>query len=418
MPKLNGRIPKYCNHKASGRGYVTLDGKDHYCGPYADPSSKAEYDRLIKIWLAYGRRMDAPADEKSTLTINALITHFWEHAETYYRKPDGTVSRELEMYRLALRPLIALYGDTPVEEFGPLKLKVVRGRMVELKWCQNHINHQVSRIKSMFRWGTEEELVDGSVYHALISVKGLKRGRGEVVESEPVRPVPETYVNAIEPFVSVQVWAMIELQLLTGARPGELVKLRPMDIDTRGDVWVSQLGEHKTAHHGHSRFIRFGPQAKRIIDPYLKARAIHTYLFSPAEAEEERRKNLTKERKTPLSCGNQVGTNRKSDPRRMPNDCYTVTSYRRAIARACERAFPLPANLARARIEGCKGRRWEKWNEWKQRLGPDGWKELTEWQQEHTWHPHQLRHNAATRIRREANLAGSHASRSPEARRR
>ena len=32
MPKLNGRVPKYSLHRASGQAIVTLNGTDHYLG--------------------------------------------------------------------------------------------------------------------------------------------------------------------------------------------------------------------------------------------------------------------------------------------------------------------------------------------------------------------------------------------------
>ena len=99
--------------------------------------------------------------------------------------------------------------------------------MIRSGWCRSHINKQVSRIKSMFRWAVEQEMVPGSVHHALLAVKGLKRGRCEAPESEPVRPVPEEHVFAIKPYVSRQVWAMIQVQLYTGARPGEVVGMDP-----------------------------------------------------------------------------------------------------------------------------------------------------------------------------------------------
>ena len=60
MPKLNGRIPAYRRHKASGQAVVTLDGRDHYRGPYGTPASRAEYDRLVTVWLARGRRLPPP----------------------------------------------------------------------------------------------------------------------------------------------------------------------------------------------------------------------------------------------------------------------------------------------------------------------------------------------------------------------
>ena len=411
MPRLNGRIPKYRLHKASGQGIVNLDGQDVYCGPYHEPASKAEYDRLIALWLANGRRLQPSPGQAAPIpvTVGELVVRFWDHAERYYRKADGSLSREVEMYRQAVRPLVELYADTPATDFGPLALKAVRTRMIGLGWCRNHVNHQVSRIKSMFRWGTEEELVPGTVHHALLALKGLRRGRGDAPESDPVRPVPDAHVDAVKPHVRRQVWALIQLQLLTGARPGELVKIRPVDLDTTGDIWLYKPEQHKTAHHGHRRTVPIGPQGQEVIRPFLEGRATHAYLFSPAEAEAERREEQSRERKTPVSCGNRPGTNRKERRKTEPGDCYDVTSYRRAIGRGCDDAFPPPDHLARQKVKGGKGTRRESRAEWSARLGADGWAELTRWWDEHRWHPHQLRHNAATRVSKERGIDAARA---------
>ena len=49
-------------------------------------------------------------------------------------------------------------------------------------------------------------------------------------------------------------------------------------------------------------------------------------------------------------------------------------------------------------------KRWETPAEWKARLGDEKWAELLRWREEHRWHPHQLRHNAATRLRRDYGI--------------
>jgi integrase len=134
---------------------------------------------------------------------------------------------------------------------------------------------------------------------------------------------------------------------------------------------------------------------------YLSDRPVRSYLFSPAEAEAERRARVHAERKTPLSCGNAPGTNRKEEPKRKPGDHYDVASYRRAIARACEQAFPPPEHLLPRLLEG--GKR-EPRSEYRKRLTKQEKSELARWRREHTWHPHQLRHNAATYIRREFGI--------------
>lgn len=67
-----------------------------------------------------------------------------------------------------------------------------------------------------------------------------------------------------------------------------------------------------------------------------------------------------------------------------------------AIKRACGRAFPPLEHLAKREDETVK--------EWEARLTETQQAELTAWRKANRWHPHQLRHNAATVIRRDFGL--------------
>jgi len=51
-----------------------------------------------------------------------------------------------------------------------------------------------------------------------------------------------------------------------------------------------------------------------------------------------------------------------------------------------------------------KSSRWETDNEWAARLGPEKWQQVEEWRKAHRWHPHQLRHLAATKLRQQFGL--------------
>src|SRR5688500_1912135 len=71
---------------------------------------------------------------------------------------------------------------------------------------------------------------------------------------------------------------------------------------------------------------------------------------------------------------------------------YRKDSYAKAIARACERAWPLPPELARAKVEatranGRKCLRRETKSEWRARLGPENWRRMLSWRAAHRWHP-------------------------------
>lgn len=209
-----------------------------------------------------------------------------------------------------------------------------------------------------------------SVHHGLEAVSGLRRGRADVRESEPVKPVPEAFVDAIRPHVSRLVWAMVELQRLTGMRPQEVCLIRTCDLDTSSRIWVYMPHEHKTEHHGRERRIYLGPQAQEILRPWLRPE-LTAYIFSPREAMDQKSAQRRRDRKTPLTPS-QRDRKRKAKPKRAPRERYDTRSYYHAVLYGIRKA-----NRAAEESGGL---------------------------QIPLWHPNQLRHNAATRLRKEFGL--------------
>jgi integrase len=380
------RVPSYRLHKPSGQAVVTLDGRDIYLGRYGSRQSRAEYDRLVAEWLAQGRRRPAPEPEAGPdPTVNEMLLAYLRHADAYYVK-NGKPTRETINIRLALRPLRQLYGHTPARDFGPLALKAVRQAMIDSGLCRTEVNKRVRNVVRAFKWAVAEEMVPPSVHHGIRAVPGLRRGRADVRETEPVGPVPEAMVDAIRPHVARQVWAMVELQRLTGMRPGEVILMRTGDLDMTGAVWSYAPPRHKTEHHRHRRVVYLGPRAQAVLKPWLRADRT-AYLFQPGEALEEHWQERRRHRKTPMTPS-QEARRRKRRRSRPIGPHYTTTSYGHAIAKACDRSSPHPA-LSQIR---------------KQDLTAEQAAELKEWQRQHRWHAHQLRHNAATRLRKEFGL--------------
>ena len=169
MPRLVHKPPKYSKHKASGQAVVTIAGKDIYLGDYGTKESRQEYDRGVAEWLAAGRTAPQPARALATgdgLSVATLLLQFWRHARTYYRDADGQTAGEAFNYKDALKPVLNLYGRTHAKTFGPRALKTVRDEMIRMGWSRRYINRQVLRIKSVFRWAAENELVPASVYES------------------------------------------------------------------------------------------------------------------------------------------------------------------------------------------------------------------------------------------------------------
>ena len=336
MPVNTPRTPKYRHHKPSGLAVVRLSGRDIYLGPFDTPESRSKYDQVVADWLANGRRLDvrreAP-ESKTDFAMCELMLAYLEYAKGYYVK-NGRQTGEATNIQDALRPVMKLYSKLSVTEFGPRALKTVREAMVMGGLARKCVNGRVNRIRRMFRWGVAEELVAPTVLQALQAVAPLKKGRSAARETAPVRPVPDEHIEAVLATVTSTIRAMIEVQRLTGMRPGELVMMRPCDIDQSGRIWTYQPASHKTEHHEIDRQIFLGPKAQMLLQPFMR-RDAQSYLFNPHETILERRKEQRMRSKKPGV------RERRSYSLRSLRRCqehYTTDTYYRAIARACERA--------------------------------------------------------------------------------
>lgn len=138
------RIPQLRRHRPSGRAVVTLNGRDLYVGAWGTVAAKAEYDRLIGEWLANGRRLDA-----NDLRIADLVERYLEFAREYYRTERSTGVDD-PLYR-ALDDLLDLYASERVVDFGPLKLKALRQKWIDVGKVRDQINKSVHRVRQLFR---------------------------------------------------------------------------------------------------------------------------------------------------------------------------------------------------------------------------------------------------------------------------
>jgi integrase len=383
MPRLVDALPKYRKHKASGQAIVTLAGVDHYLGPHGTKASKGQYDRLIAEWLQHERRL-LPAGD--SITVVELCARYLRFAKVYYRK-DGRCTKVTPAVKACIKYLKDWYGHEPADSFGPLALKAVRQRMVEDGLSRRYINDHTARIKRMFKWAVGEQLVAPATWQALSAVSGLVRGKTAARDNPPVLPVDDAIVDATLPHLPEVVADMLRLQRVTGMRPAEVCIVRPCDLDRSGDVWLYRPASHKTQHRGRERIVFLGAEAQGVLLRYL-ARDPEAYCFCPRDSEAQRRADAHAARTTPLSCGNRPGTNQRRKPQHQPGERYEVDAYRRAITRACDKAFPHPtwASVPVADLTDAEA------------------VDLRDWRRDHRWAPNRLRHSYATRVRRECGL--------------
>jgi integrase len=343
---------------------------------FATKDLKTAESLAADIWKRSALRTESGSQLDGS--IASLVATYQDYAKSYYRSPTGKLTSQYGCITSATNMLSEQFGGALAEDFTPLDLATFRSYLVALKrkdgegrLARTVVNKYISLVKGCFKWGASQMLLPASTYHALQTVVGLKAGRSDARETEEVKAVDVVFVNRMLPYCPPTVAAMVELQHYTAMRSGEMVVMRPMDIDTSGKVWFYEPDHHKTRHHGHVRRAHFGPKAQKILQPFLNRR-VDLPCFSPKEAMEQMRQKAEAARKTPKGQGNTRGSNRKANPKKQPGDAYTTDSYRNAVLAAIERANADDKKVQR-------------------------------------FTPHRLRHTAATRIRKEIGLDAARA---------
>lgn len=359
------RVPKYRKH-ANGQAFVQLKGHRYYLGKFGSEDSKKKYAQFIERLAAHGDSAPALPPSKGVITIVGLIATYDDFARTYYS--DSSVpTKEYHQQMTALSVVEKLFGEHPAHKFGPRELDFVQQHLVSLDLARTYINHQIGRIKRFFRWASRKGHVPPDLYHGLLCVDGLRRGRSSAREPKKITPVSRATVEATLKWLAPTVATMVQVQLICGMRPAEVCIMRGCDINRDGDIWLYRPTRHKNDWRGHERVIAVPKAAQALIAPLLSADA-NAYIFSPRDAEIWRYDQMreTSKRKTKVypcelaRLSSRLQTTQQGKKRRI-HDHYDTYSYRRAITYGLDRAKKKGTLIPR-------------------------------------WHPNQLRHTAATEI--------------------
>lgn len=272
-------MPKLRKHSTRNVAFIELAGKRVSLGSWdgtqpVPQDVQAAYDRTITTLMANARR-----GQHEITTVKMLLQAYRAHAEQHYVGPDGKWTSTLARHRTAAKYMRLEVGARPVAELGPVRLQAIRDRMIRDELARSTVNQLVGVVRQIVRWGVANELVPAEVLTGLDAVTGLRRGRSKAKETEPVRPAPQAHIDQVRAVVSDTVRSLIDLQLATGARPGEVCGLRAVDIITTGAVWTAELRHHKQAWKGRTRVLYFGPTAQAVLRPWMERRDVSGVMF-------------------------------------------------------------------------------------------------------------------------------------------
>ncbi|MDX1967562.1 MAG: tyrosine-type recombinase/integrase [Planctomycetaceae bacterium] len=292
MGRRSNTIPKLCTDK-NGRAFTKVRGRFISLGRAGTPESHQRYSEVLTAH-ARGQLDDiakpkAAATAPKCLTVNELIMQF------VTREIPRFSAGEAYAFRAAIKVLRPMFGETPVNDFGPLRYRLVRDQMVSgdpatgrKPWARPTVNRQIKRIRQIFRWGVSWELVQPDVVTRLDSVRSLAIGETTAHDNPARKAASAADVEAVMPHLKPVYADVLRLLALTGARRGEILSLTGGMLQRRSDCWLAELNEHKTARKGKRRFLVFNVAAQAIllrhlrVDPEAKIFDVHPDTFSTA----------------------------------------------------------------------------------------------------------------------------------------
>jgi len=342
-------------HKASGRAFIELGSRRIYLeAAYGTKEAEQEYSRLYGQWLANDRKPPPSKDtEVSGVTCGELAIRYLDWAKGYHIPKEGEPAVEYDHCRRAIGFLTKHFRDVPAVKFTALsldflqeKLSEHRAKNKEGRYARPTIRKYINIIRDAFRRGVKYHGVPAEIHYVLLSHEHLKRGKTKAHEYRKPKSVPDAIVDKTLPFMTPVIADMVRVQRLTGCRPKEIRIIRLCDIDreTYDDIWIYTPSTYKTENISDDDSpIAIGRKAQAILLPYLidNADTPEAYLFSPAVS--VRLQNVDKRRKrTTLNKNGQVQPShcnrKKKNPKKVPGDHYTKSSYYQGIARACKKA--------------------------------------------------------------------------------
>ena len=324
--------------------------------------------------LCFGDPYDAIAETISPTTIRTVGQFAEKYLESVEQHlpplRDGRMNPTLGRIN-QLKPFLDPYAKWPVAEFGPDELQAAQSAMVEYRYFyENHddepigytrtsINRMINSIHAMWQWGIGREITTEAQRQRLKEVRPLRVGRTLAKDRSKRATVTLEEFNKVTEKLTCVAADMLRIIWATAMRPSEVCRMRPFDISRDDpDCWVyvpgsdaSHIGDHKTTHLHRIRAIPLTSEVQAILKPRIKSFQSKACIFNPAEALKEVVDRRSDARKTPLSCGNRPGTNRKEHPMIKPGEEYKPRSLRVALKRACKRAGVLrftPYDLRRS----------------------------------------------------------------------
>ncbi|HFD87381.1 MAG TPA: hypothetical protein ENJ35_06875 [Gammaproteobacteria bacterium] len=323
-------VPKLRIYEKNGHKYaearIPAQGiwKHEHLGRYEAGETEKRFAQIVELWRLSGKNWPpetAPVRSRSKIklkrgiTLGDLSVAFFADVYEQGNYNRGTIDLA-RMAIAALKPWIRVradqWGMAGFHEYRTAIRQAKRrtdrkaghpeigGKEKDHGYSQRTLNGMMAVIRRMYRWGMQHDCVHPDAAFQIMQVPGFSTT--ETRPTKQKKAISREWINKVLAVCSDDLHDLIMTHLLVGARPNEILIMRPIDIDTSGGAWLYTPQHHKLSYRGKQRVIAIGPQAQEILNRRMP-RSMEALIF-------------------PM----------------WPNSTNRTAAYRQAVKRVCRRA--------------------------------------------------------------------------------
>lgn len=232
-----------------GYWYIRIGGRDHYLG-----KDRWKADQLAGELIAE-KMKDSP------LLLSAAI-QYWLNIVKSSVSPVT-----YESYRFLAKSVLRHVKGMEVRQFTKLYYSDLLRRFAEAGKSRGTIKAYRHVILEALRYAEIRDLIPNGTYAAFQIIPLPRNAK----QPKRITPTCAEELDQIRESVGETVYDILRLEVLTGMRPGELLRLRPCDIvKMPSGVWQYVIYRHKTSGRTAAPLVKYiGPKAQEIMERYI-----------------------------------------------------------------------------------------------------------------------------------------------------
>lgn len=285
MPATRCSAPALKVHKKTGHARVRINGREYWLGRAGTPECEARYRALITRWARTQADavpvVEPPAETLVTkpTTIAAALA---EYLAEIKGGATGEALRKNARWWLArsLAATLSQHAAVRLDDFGPKTFSrwvesVASSPMPHKRGGEKvprtttHVRKIVAELLRLIEWCVAAEIIAADKLVALRCVKRLPlaAARSPVVR----RPVDDAAIKDTVARLPAVYAAIVTVCRHSAARPGEVLAMKPAEIDrtSQRGVWIWRPTKHKTQRFGRERAVVLGPRCIAALEPWL-----------------------------------------------------------------------------------------------------------------------------------------------------